>query len=125
MKITPAINHSFVELYASDLKIVKDFYTKLGFKIVWEIDTYVVLKFDKSIIAFFKENFPEPRGVGIEIVIQVESQDIKDCYQKFLNLGIKINEPLTLQDYDKWDFRLHDPLGYYLRFTEPENILFC
>lgn len=121
---TPALNHSFVEIYVPDLEVIKDFYTKLGFKIVWEIDTYVVLKFDESILAFFKNEVSEPRGVGIEIVIQVESESIQNYYQKCQKMGIKIVEVLTLQDYGKWDFRLCDPFGYYLRFTEPENILF-
>ena len=137
MTVTPANNHSFVEFHVPNVKKARDFYLNLGFKLVWEVESYAVLKLDKSLITVFQgpsgyfdsldQNIP--RGFKVEIAINVESQDIKDfykfCQENIEKFGGKVVEPLVLQDYGKWDFRITDPFGLYLRFTEPENILYC
>jgi hypothetical protein len=125
MTTTPYSNHGFIELHVPDIKSAREYYLKLGFKLVWEIDTYFVVKFDKTILAFNYGLFTPPLGVGAEIVVQVETQSIQDYYQFICSLkDINIVEPLKTQVWHKTDFRIHDLNGYYLRFTEPENILY-
>lgn len=121
--IKPATNHSLVEFYVHDLGLAKDFYQKLGFQIVWEIDSFVVLKLDQNIVTFFRgpnlhfDKYPSSalRGLGVEVVINVESEPISSYFEKVKKIYPKnIIETLTHLD----------PFGLYLRFTEPENILY-
>ena len=71
--------------------------------------------------SYFK-NFPADtkRGFGVEIVIMVE--DIEALY-KTAETFCKIVDPLLKQPWGLKDFRIEDPFGFYLRFTEPHNIL--
>lgn len=129
-----------LELHVPDFQKVKDFYGKLGFEVVWETPQskigYMVIKKDDSILAFycgtdevydhrFFKRYPKstPRGYGVEVVIYTDSID--EFYKEFIDkLGEKyIVEPLIKQRWGKKDFRIMDPFGFYVRFSEPDNIL--
>lgn len=133
-----------VELHVPDFKVVKKFYGKLGFEVVWEEPPskqhgYLVIKRDENIIAFFCGNIEvykhrffsrflkdTPRGYAVEIIIYISDNNLEEFYQSFINQGgIKyIVEPIRLQPWGKKDSRIMDPFGYYIRFSEPDNILF-
>lgn len=127
-----------IELHVPDFEKVKDFYGKLGFKVVWERKPekkkgYLVIKKDENILCFWPgneyvgkqsyfKNFPSDtkRGYGVEIVIM--TNDIENLYKK-AELFCKIVDKLRTQPWGLKDFRIEDPFGFYIRFTEPHNIL--
>jgi lactoylglutathione lyase len=133
-----APNKIQIELHVPDFELAKDFYGKLGFKIIWvrqkhDAGDYMVMERDGTILNFWPGNnhiweqsyfkrFPKDtkRGYGVEIVYTVE--DINDYYDKVKTFA-NIVEPLKKQPWDRYDFRLEDPFGFYLRVTEPHNIL--
>ena len=97
----------FIELHVPDFKKVIDFYTKLGFKIVWRSEDYLVIKKGKSILNFYGNSnkifrqsyfkkFPKntKRGYATEIVIPIDN--IKEFYSKIIKHA-KIVEPLKLK----------------------------
>lgn len=127
-----------VELHVPDFAPVKDFYSKLGFNIVWERPPegkkgYLVMQRESSVLcfwpgtkavydqAYFKQ-FPKEtkRGYGVELVIFVDQ--IEDFYEK-VKLFSKIVDALKTQPWGIKDFRIEDPFGYYLRFSEPYDTL--
>ena len=56
------------------------------------------------------------RGYGVEIIIPLDN--IKEFYEMMLIKYKKnIVEPLKVR-FDKLDFRMVDPFGFYLRFVE-------
>lgn len=138
-----ALTDVILELHVPDFIKVKDFYSKLGFKKVWEyppkdLSGYLVMKRENSILAFFCgtnevynhpyfKRFPKttPRGYGVEIVIYISDQPIEKFYNNILkSIGKEyIVEELRNKPWGSKDFRMIDPFGYYLRFGEPENIL--
>ncbi len=134
----PANNTIQIELHVPDFEKVKDFYGKLGFQVVWERKPeekkgYLVMKNGQNILCFWPgnefvnkqsyfKNFPNDtkRGYGVEIVLMIDNvQDLYDSAKSFA----KIVDPLQKQPWGLKDFRIEDPFGYYLRFTEPNNIL--
>ncbi len=134
----PATNSVLLELHVPGFQKVKDYYGKLGFRIAWErppegFKGYLVLQMDNNILCFWAGNeqvyeqkyfkkFPKdtPRGFGVEIVIMVI--DVEAYYKKVKDF-ITVVEPLVFQPWGLKDFRIIDPFGYYLRITEPHNIL--
>ncbi|MFH0828633.1 MAG: hypothetical protein V1907_00410 [Candidatus Kerfeldbacteria bacterium] len=59
-----------------------------------------------------------PRGYAVEITIPVSDvhklwNDTKDLLD-----ASQISQPLTLKRWGKEDFRVVDPFGFYVRFTE-------
>ncbi len=138
MNRTPATNYLQLELHVPDFEPVKEYYGKLGFKIVWEREPeadkgYLVLKMDNTILCFWSgtdsvydqtyfKRFPKDtaRGYGVEIVIMVD--DIDSYYQQVKDVA-NVVEPLVLRPWGSKDFRTADPFGYYLRITTKHNIL--
>lgn len=132
-----------IELHVPDLNIVKDFYSNLGFEISMNDEMskkelgYVTMtrkdKLGNTMLNFYGgddrvynqsyfKRFPKDtkRGYATEITITVA--DINEAYKK-ASKNLKDNivrELKELEDHGhKWkDFRMVDPFGFYIRFTE-------
>ncbi len=136
-------NNLVLELHVPDFSKARTFYFLFGFEEL-SYDTtsgggsalgYLVLKREdaigKTVINFYGDKsdvakhahfnqFPEetPRGYGVEITIPVGDVDslwkqVKDQLTKE-----QISQELTLKRWGKKDFRVVDPFGFYIRFTE-------
>jgi len=88
-----ALTETIIELSVPDFEKAKDFYTKLGFEVVWEeppkgMNGYMVMKYGRNILCFFCgneevfnhpyfKNFPKDtiRGYGVEISLPIENID--------------------------------------------------
>lgn len=138
-----ALTDTTIELSVDSFQTAKDFYTLLGFQVVWEDPAkdgeqngYMVMKQNNSILCFFCGNeeiynhiyfkkFPKTtkRGYGVEISIPTENID--EYYTKISKRIDKkyIYQPLEVKPWGKKDFRIEDPFGYFLRFNEPWNVL--
>lgn len=126
-------NHLLVELHVDDFDLAKKYYSLFGFKIArQDIDDgyggYLVMELEGNIICFwpgdgsvfdqahFSQFPPEtPRGYGVEIVVMVDDVDL--LYESVKDTA-NVVEPLRMRPWGKKDFRVSDPFGYYLRFTE-------
>jgi len=136
-------NNLVLELHIPNFKEAKKFYSIFGFNELSYDPTsgggsdlgYIVLKREDStwvsLINFYwdKEkvskhsrfaDFPAdtPRGYAVEITIVVSDieklwNDIKSQIEPS-----QISQPLTLKRWGKKDFRVIDPFGFYIRFTE-------
>ncbi len=141
MNIVP--NNLVIELHVPDFSKAWAFYALFGFSELNYDPTsgggsdlgYLILKREDALgethINFYGDkekvaqhshfrDFPPntPRGYAVEITIPVSDVDalwasIKDKLQ-----NDQIAQPLTLKRWGKKDFRVIDPFGFYLRFTE-------
>lgn len=123
-----------VELHVPDFKTAKKFYSSLGFKVVWEKkpkerEGYLVMRRGSSIINFYCGNYHvylqsyfkrypcnTKRGYAVEIIVPID--DIERYYKK---ISTKYKSKIVGQlekRFDKLDFRMVDPFGFYLRFVE-------
>lgn len=128
---------TFVELHVPDFFPIRKFYTDIGFEILWEREPeakkgYLVTRFQNNVLCFWCGNdsvykqsyfkdFPSttPRGYGVEIVIMVD--DIEIVFDRLKDHDHLVS-PLKLRAWGIRDFRILDPFGFYLRFTEPLDI---
>jgi catechol 2,3-dioxygenase-like lactoylglutathione lyase family enzyme len=112
-----------LELFVDDLAGSVAFYIDvLGFRVHRRSDTYASLgrgAVALGLVPFASVQQPSPtaRGVGVEVVLEVDSVDqLRDLYLHCQGLGVVADEwrarPWGLQD-----FRLYDPDGYYIRVT--------
>ena len=134
----PTKQNILIELHVPDFEIVKKFYSKLGFKIIWEREPeenkgYLVMKLEQNILCFWGGNesiykqkyfsqFPKnsSKGYGVEIILMIKN--INNYYQKLINSKIKISQPLSTKPWGLSDFRIADPNGFYIRITSPHDI---
>jgi len=136
-------NNLIIELHVPDLNIVKDFYSKLGFEVSMEDRPNekdpgyltmtrkddvgnTMLNFyggDERVYnqSFFKQ-FPRETKRGYATEVTIPTGDIDGAYN-LASVRLKeymVRELKELEDHGKrWkDFRMVDPFGFYLRFTE-------
>lgn len=139
----PIKNNLVIELHVPDLNVVKDFYSKLGFAVSMddkpnekELGYLTMTRKDKlgnTMLnfyggddrvynqSFFKQFSKETkRGYATEITITTGNIDkIYELVSKHFKEHV-VRELKELEDHGhKWkDFRMVDPFGFYLRFTE-------
>ncbi len=136
-------NNLVLELHIPSFQPARDFYGLFGFKEQMYDPTsgggsdlgYMVLRRADSIgdtqLNFYGDKdkvaqharfneFPAdtPRGYAVEITIPVSNVE-----SLWKNLEGKLDEaaisqPLTIKRWGKQDFRVIDPFGFYVRFTE-------
>jgi len=134
----PSQNDVLIELHVPDFEKVKEFYGKLGFKVVWERKPeakkgYLVMRRGDSILCFWPGNeqvwnqdyfksFPKTtkRGYALEIIIMVDN--IEELYGE-AKLFANVVEEIGMRPWGLKDFRIEDPFGFYLRFTAPHDIV--
>ncbi len=118
----------YIELHVPDFKRAIEFYSRLGFKLLWRTEDYLVMKRKRSIINFFGGSqkvyshsyfgrFKKTTkcGFGVEIIIPV---DQVERFYRSVKKFAKIVQPLQLKKWGRRDFRIVDPFGFYLRITE-------
>lgn len=67
---------------------------------------------------FRPAHFAGPRGVGVEIVVEVD--DVDAAFARARDAAVTYGgqvEPLAARPWGQTDFRLIDPDGYYIRVT--------
>jgi uncharacterized glyoxalase superfamily protein PhnB len=118
----------FIELHVPDFEKVIKFYSRLGFRTLWRTEDYLVMTRGNSVISFYggsrkvyshsyfgRFKRTTKRGYGVEIILPVDR--VRQFYKKVRKF-CKIVRPLQLKKWGRWDFRIVDPFGYYLRITE-------
>lgn len=125
-----------VELHVPDFAPAKAFYGALGLSVVREDagpDGYLVMASGTDVLRFWPGNaglrahtyfqrFPAstPRGYGVEIVLTFA--DLDAAHERAAALGAVV-EPLRVRHWGLRDFRVSDPYGFYVRCTEPHDVV--
>ncbi|MBI1973964.1 hypothetical protein HYS54_04075 [Candidatus Micrarchaeota archaeon] len=126
-----------VEFFVSDLRRSFEFYRKMGFETFQTTEaTYGLVKFGQTVVGLYASGdkitqhswfgrFPKgtPKCYGVELIVVVP--DIKKQYGVILNSVGKsfVAQDLQMKRWGVRDFRMHDPDGYYIRFTEQFDFL--
>ncbi|MDO8593771.1 MAG: hypothetical protein Q7R59_02655 [bacterium] len=136
-------NNLIIEFHIPDFQKARDFYSIFGFTQLshdpasedGRVLEYMVLermdplgrtilnfygnKEEISRHAYFKD-FPAttPRGYGVETTVPVS--DVEKLWEEANSKlsSSQVARPLTLKRWNKKDFRVVDPFGFYIRFTE-------
>lgn len=141
MSMNKIQNNLILELHVPDFTLVKDFYCLFGFMELSHDPVsdgqlgYMVLKRednnggtllnfyggreDVSGHEYFKD-MPKgtPRGYEVEVTITVSDIDVLWSSIKDRIRLDQIAQPLTRKRWGQKDFRVIDPFGFYVRFTE-------
>lgn len=143
-KIKPIRNNLIVELHVPDFSVVRKFYGDLGFSEVHfesatkEHPAYLVLRRkdplgdtminfyggDKRVYnqSYFKK-FSKDTKRGYAVEVTVPTADVSEFFAKVSHSELKNNIVRELKELNEggsiWkDFRMEDPFGFYLRFTD-------
>lgn len=139
------MNKIFIELHVPNFDVAKDFYTKLGFEVVSDdgvIDGlgYFIMEREGAMINFYGgstrvyeqsyfKRFPQDTIRGYEVEVTIPIDHLVSYYEEIKN-QVPDNIVQLLSDKKdrslRWkDFRIVDPFGFYLRFSEPIDWTVC
>lgn len=131
-------NGLFIELHVPSFDGIRDFYTAIGFEIVWEREPegkkgYLALKMEDNVLLFWGGNdqvFDQgyfkrfasnsPRGYAVEIIVMVD--DVESYFERVKD-RVNLVKTLVLRPWGVMDFRAVDPAGFYLRFSQRYDVL--
>ncbi len=143
MSGTPIRNNLVLELHVPDFEPVRQFYKIFGFEEQMydptsgggsDLGYLVLLRHDpigSTMLNFYGDkekvaqharfkDFPvdTPRGYAVEITVPVS--DVKSLWTETKDQLAEgsISQSLTTKRWGKEDFRVIDPFGFYVRFTE-------
>lgn len=117
-----------VELHVADIEATLAFYEALGFRVTKRWKDWVRLDRDGAELVLQGDAYlrnhdhyftpyldVSPRGVGVEITIEVD--DVDAVYATAQEAGLRIVKPIQDRDWKARDFRLADPDGFFVRIT--------
>jgi lactoylglutathione lyase len=114
------------EIFPDDLDVIADFYQRvLGFSLVTDqrhgSAPYLSLRRGTVRVGAAWREIPDARvarrpPAGVELVLEVD--DVVGERDRVLAAGWPLEEDLQERPWGLTDFRILDPAGYYLRFTD-------
>ncbi len=124
-------NKLIPELSVTDIEKSKEFYIKLGFRVLYERkkDKFAFLELEGNQIMIEQINdnwntgaLEYPFGRGINISMSIDN--VNDFYNKLINNNVKMYKNLMINkyrvddyEYEDIEFLIQDPDGYLLRFN--------
>lgn len=125
-----------VELHVADVERSLAFYLALGFIVTRRWEDWLRIERDGAALVLFGDAYVRghdhyftpfidraPRGVGVELVIEVEDLEaVRSAADAAVTAGAgaaRLAKDITTRDWKARDFRLADPDGFFLRFTTP------
>jgi catechol 2,3-dioxygenase-like lactoylglutathione lyase family enzyme len=130
----PARGRTGVEFHVADVERSLVFYEALGFRVVRRWQDWIRLDRDGADLVLFSDAYVRrkpkraphyftpwidgfPRGVGVEVTIEVT--DVDAVFALAAGAGLPIVKEIQDRPWGARDFRLADPDGYFLRITSP------
>jgi catechol 2,3-dioxygenase-like lactoylglutathione lyase family enzyme len=119
-----------VEFHVADFEKSLAFYEALGFRVVRRWEDWARLDRDGADLVLQGDAYVRgkdhyftpymdrsPRGIGVEVVIEVA--DVDAVYAAAKAAGLRIVKDIQARPWKARDFRLADPDGYFIRITSP------
>ena len=117
-----------MEFHVADVEASIAFYAALGFRVVRRWEDWVRLDRDGAELVLMGDAYirghdhyftpylgRSPRGVGVEVSVEVA--DVDAVYAAARAAGLRIVKPIQDRDWKARDFRLADPDGFFVRIT--------
>ena len=117
-----------VELHVADIEASLAFYETLGFQVIRRWEDWVRLDRDGAELVLMGDAYVRshdhyftpyldrsPRGVGVEVTVEVE--DVDAVYAAAVAAGLRMVKPIQDRAWKARDFRLADPDGFFIRVS--------
>ena len=114
----PRLQRVAPELPVNDMALALGWYgDRLGFRTVMTMpkEDYAIVERDGAALHLFLD--PAAAPIGLHIF----TAGIETLESELLGRGAELDQPLAAKPWGNRDFRLRDPFGNLLKFTEPRG----
>jgi catechol 2,3-dioxygenase-like lactoylglutathione lyase family enzyme len=104
------------ELPARSLAESLDYYTtKMGFEVAMEMPDrqYAIVERDQIALHLFQDSSVSPTSIHIFV------SGLDELLEEFEHRGAQVEQRIIRQAWGNRDFRIKDPAGNLIKFTEP------
>jgi catechol 2,3-dioxygenase-like lactoylglutathione lyase family enzyme len=106
-----------VEVFVRDIERSKVFYRQLGFHVLEDRGTFVVLAWEGNrLFLDERRHLPQPRAYP-RASVRIMVPDVDRHWVRARAMGAKVLEPVGDRDYGLRDFTILDPDGFGVRFA--------
>src|SRR5437867_11882157 len=118
----------YIELHVPDFRKATEFYSRLGFRLLWRTEDYLVMKRKRSVINFYGGSqkayshsyfgrFKKTTkcGFGVEIIIPADQGE--RLYKRVKKVA-RMVERMQLKRWGRSDLCIVDRFGLYRRISE-------
>jgi uncharacterized glyoxalase superfamily protein PhnB len=108
------------ELSAADLAVAIDYYERrLGFEVAMRMPDgeYAIVERDGVAIHLFQDRAQNHSPAAVHIF----TPDLEELYAEFAARGAQITQKIEQKPWGNREFRIKDPFGNELKFTEPAD----
>jgi catechol 2,3-dioxygenase-like lactoylglutathione lyase family enzyme len=114
-----AVEQLVVEIFVRDARCAVLFYQQLGFELIEDRRTFVVLTWEGH--QLFLDERPDlpPRSGFPQANVRVMVADVDACWHRALGMGASVLAPIGDREYGLRDFTILDPDGFGIRFASP------
>jgi len=93
--------------------------TRLGFKVAMTMPAgdYAIVERDGVALHLFRDEGDDGKGVSMHVFVT----DLDALFTELRDRGARIVQPIVEQPWGTRDFRVSDPWGNVLKFTEPQE----
>ena len=120
----------FLEFFVKDMRRSADFYrAALGFHVVEQREDIIKLQRGSALVHVMPmEDLPTVLSgqessilaARVEICLEVDSKkELEKLHARVENANWPVRDPLSWRSWRRWDFRIQDPDGAYIRCTTP------
>ena len=98
------------------VEAIQFYSTKMSFEVVseWPDGNYAILQRDAVALHLFEDG-ADVRPVGIHIF----TETLQELHDELQARGVSIKQPVERKPWGNRDFRVTDPSGNEIKFTEP------
>ena len=104
------------EIFVRDIKRSKDFYCRLGFELLRDDDTFVVLGWEDHQLFLDQHTDVPTAPVFPQANIRVMVPNVDDYWKLAEEIGAPVLNPIGDRRYGLRDFTILDPDGFGVRF---------
>jgi len=115
-RYVPAEEQLVLELFVGDAVRSRDFYAALGFEVVRDSGTFVVLAWDGHLLLLDQRTGLRPAPSPVANV-RVLVPDVDAAWERVKALALRIVVPIADRAYGLRDFTVADPDGFGVRFA--------
>ncbi len=105
-----------IEIFVRNINRSKEFYTRLGFDLIRDDDTFIELEWERHKLFLVGGKELDPVAAFTQANVRIMVKNVDYYWKLVQEMGATVKSPISDRSYGIRDFSFVDPDGFGLRF---------